>query len=163
MQNKTLIYGKLNNKRLNSSVQSLSCVTLFTIPWTAPCQASLSITNSRNLPNPCPMEDQVLSQLYLHLLQQGLPHLLTLLVSPNPHAPQEALTHSINFEAAPTSPCPHSQQRVTCHPENTGPRRPFICLSCVSQGVTSLPTAVFAPPLNPPVGSLPNIPAPPAP
>lgn len=108
------------------------------------------------------LEDQVLSQLYLHLLQQGLPHLLTLLVSPNSHAPQEALTHSINLEAAPTSPCPHSQQRVTCHPENTGPQRPFICLSCVSQGVTSSPTAVFVPPLNPPVGSLPNIPAPPA-
>ena len=109
------------------------------------------------------LEDQVLPQLYLHLLQQGLPHLLTLLVSPNSHAPQEALTHSIKLEAALTSPCPHSQQRVTCHPENTGPQRPFICLSCVSPGVTSSPTAVFVPPLNPPVGSLPNIPAPPAP
>ena len=28
------------------SVQSLSCVQLFTTPWTAACQASLSITNS---------------------------------------------------------------------------------------------------------------------
>ena len=32
-----------------SSVQSLSCVRLFAAPWTALCQASLSITNSQNL------------------------------------------------------------------------------------------------------------------
>ena len=32
-----------------SSVQSLSCVRLFVTPWTAACQASLSITNSQNL------------------------------------------------------------------------------------------------------------------
>ena len=32
-----------------SSVQSLSRVQLFVTPWTAACQASLSITNSRNL------------------------------------------------------------------------------------------------------------------
>ena len=31
------------------SVQSLSCVQLFATPWTAACQASLSITNSRSL------------------------------------------------------------------------------------------------------------------
>ena len=33
-----------------SSVQSLSCVWLFAIPWIAACQASLSITNSRSSP-----------------------------------------------------------------------------------------------------------------
>ena len=33
-----------------SSVQSLSHVWLFVIPWTAACQASLSITNSQSLP-----------------------------------------------------------------------------------------------------------------
>jgi len=33
-----------------SSVQSLSHVRLFATPWTAACQASLSITNSRSLP-----------------------------------------------------------------------------------------------------------------
>ena len=33
-----------------SSVQSLSCVQLFSTPWTAARQASLSITNSRSLP-----------------------------------------------------------------------------------------------------------------
>ena len=33
-----------------SSVQSLSCVWLFVTPWTAACQASLSITNSWSLP-----------------------------------------------------------------------------------------------------------------
>ena len=32
-----------------SSVQSLSCVQLFATPWTAACQASVSITNSRSL------------------------------------------------------------------------------------------------------------------
>ena len=32
-----------------SSVQSLSHVRLFAIPWTAACQASLSITNSQSL------------------------------------------------------------------------------------------------------------------
>ena len=32
-----------------SSVQLLSCVQLFVTPWTAECQASLSITNSRSL------------------------------------------------------------------------------------------------------------------
>ena len=32
------------------SVQFLSCVRLFATPWTAACQASLSITNSRSLP-----------------------------------------------------------------------------------------------------------------
>ena len=31
-----------------SSIQSLSCVQLFTTPWTAAHQASLSITNSRS-------------------------------------------------------------------------------------------------------------------
>ena len=34
---------------LGSSVQSLSHVWLFTTPWTAACQASLSITNSWSL------------------------------------------------------------------------------------------------------------------
>ena len=33
-----------------SSVQSLSRVRLFVTPWTAACQASLSITNSQSLP-----------------------------------------------------------------------------------------------------------------
>ena len=32
-----------------SSVQSLTCVQLFATPWTAACQASLSITNSLGL------------------------------------------------------------------------------------------------------------------
>jgi hypothetical protein len=31
------------------SVQSLSCVQLFATPWTAACQSSLSLTNSRSL------------------------------------------------------------------------------------------------------------------
>ena len=39
-----------------SSVQSLSCVQLFATPWTAACQASLSITNSRSPPKPMSIE-----------------------------------------------------------------------------------------------------------
>ena len=39
-----------------SSVQSLSRVWLFAIPWTAACQVSLSITNSRSPPNPMSIE-----------------------------------------------------------------------------------------------------------
>ena len=38
-----------------SSVQLLSRVQLFATPWTATCQASLSITNSRNFSNSCPL------------------------------------------------------------------------------------------------------------
>ena len=34
---------------VNQSVQSFSCVQLFATPWTAACQPSLSITNSRSL------------------------------------------------------------------------------------------------------------------
>ena len=37
------------NEFRKDSVQSLSCVRLFATPWTAPSQASLSITNSRSL------------------------------------------------------------------------------------------------------------------
>ena len=37
-------------KTINSSVQSLSRVCLFAMAWSAGCQASLSITNSRSLP-----------------------------------------------------------------------------------------------------------------
>ena len=37
-------------KNYFSSVQSLSCVQHFATPWTAGCQASLSITNSQSLP-----------------------------------------------------------------------------------------------------------------
>ena len=39
-----------------SSVQSLSRVLLFTTLWTAACQASLSITNSRSPPKPMSIE-----------------------------------------------------------------------------------------------------------
>jgi len=39
-----------------SSVQSLSCVWLFVTPWTATCQAFLSITNTRISPKPMSIE-----------------------------------------------------------------------------------------------------------
>ena len=40
----------------NSSVQSLRLVQFFATPWTAACQASLSITNSQSPPNPVSIE-----------------------------------------------------------------------------------------------------------
>ena len=40
--------------KLVSSVQSLSCVQLFATPWTAACQASLSITSPWSLLKLCP-------------------------------------------------------------------------------------------------------------
>ena len=46
----------LKRKEGISSVQSLSCVRLFVTPWTAACQASLSITNSQRLLKLMPIE-----------------------------------------------------------------------------------------------------------
>ena len=57
------------------SVQSLSHVWLFATPWTAACQASLSITNSQSLPKPMSIESVMPSN---HLT---LCHLLLLLPS----------------------------------------------------------------------------------
>ena len=48
-----------------SSVQSLSHVPLFSTSWIATCQASLSITNCRNLPKPMSIESVMPSN---HLL-----------------------------------------------------------------------------------------------
>ena len=42
--------GSSLSREILVSVQLLSCVRLFVTPWTAACQASLSITNSRSLP-----------------------------------------------------------------------------------------------------------------
>ena len=42
-----------------SSVQSLSRVRLFATPWTAACQASLSITNSQSLLKPMSIESVI--------------------------------------------------------------------------------------------------------
>ena len=44
-----------------SSVQSLSRIWLFVTPWTAACQASLSITNSCSPPKPMSIESVTLS------------------------------------------------------------------------------------------------------
>ena len=48
-----------------SSVQSLSHLRLFATPWITECQASLSITNTRSLLNPMPIE---LVMPYSHLI-----------------------------------------------------------------------------------------------
>ena len=67
----------LCNKKIAalSSVQSLSRVWLFVTPWTAACQASLSITNSWSLPKLMSIESVMLSN---HLI---LCHPLLLLPS----------------------------------------------------------------------------------
>ena len=44
------------------SVQSLSCVQLFSTPWTAACQTSLSITNFWSLPKLISIESAIPSQ-----------------------------------------------------------------------------------------------------
>ena len=48
-----------------SSVQSLSQVWLFVNPWTAACQASLSITNSQSLPKLMSIESVMLSNHFI--------------------------------------------------------------------------------------------------
>ena len=45
----TFLVGSLGYHWAFSSVQSLSHVGLFAAPWTAACQASLSITNSQSM------------------------------------------------------------------------------------------------------------------
>ena len=49
-----------------SSVQLLSCVRLFATPWTAACQVSLSITNSRSLLKLMSIESVMLSNHLIH-------------------------------------------------------------------------------------------------
>ena len=58
-----------------SSVQSLSCIQLFEIPWTAALEASLSITSSWSPPKPMSIESVMPSN---HLI---LCHALLLLPS----------------------------------------------------------------------------------
>ena len=60
---------------VSQSVQSLCCVRLFVTPWTAACQASLSITNSWSLLRFMSIESVML---YNHLI---LSHPLLLLPS----------------------------------------------------------------------------------
>ena len=62
-----------------SSVQLLSRVQLFAIPWTAVCQDSLSITNSQSLPKLMSIESVIPSN---HLILSG-PLLLLPLIFPS--------------------------------------------------------------------------------
>ena len=57
---------------LRIQFRSLSCVQLFATPWTAACQASLSITNSQSIPKLMSIESVMPSHLILcrHLLLQ---------------------------------------------------------------------------------------------
>ena len=61
------------NKLKHSSVQLLRYVWLFVIPWTAACQASLSITNSQSLLKLMSIES-VMSSKNLILCHTLLPH-----------------------------------------------------------------------------------------
>ena len=56
-----------------SSVQSLSCVRLFAIPWIAALQASLSITNSRSSPKLMSIESVMPSIIPFSSCPQSLP------------------------------------------------------------------------------------------
>ena len=56
-----------------SSIQSLSHVWLFASPWTAACQASLGITDSRSLPKPMSIDSVIPSS---HLILCHPPLLL---------------------------------------------------------------------------------------
>ena len=58
--------GKVGRAHQFSSVQLLSHVQLFATPWTAACQASLSITNSQSLPK-CMSIELVMSSNHLIL------------------------------------------------------------------------------------------------
>ena len=70
-----LLSASLHYKAQFSSIQSLSHVWLFEIPWTTACQASLSIISSRSLPKLMSIESVMPSN---HLI---LCHLLLLLPS----------------------------------------------------------------------------------
>ena len=59
-----------------SSVQSLSRVRLFAIPWTAARQSSLSITNSRRLPRLMSFESMVTSNYLILCRPLLLPSIL---------------------------------------------------------------------------------------
>ena len=48
--------GSLPSSVQFSSIQSLSCVQFFVTPWTAACQAPLSITSSQSSPKPMSIE-----------------------------------------------------------------------------------------------------------
>ena len=57
-----VIYNGMNHF---SSIQSLSCVRLFATPWSAACQASMSINNSQRPPKPISI---VLVMPFYHLI-----------------------------------------------------------------------------------------------
>ena len=60
----------VTSTKIFSSVQSLSRVRLFATPWTAACQASLSITNSQSLLKLMSIESVMPSN---HLILQSFP------------------------------------------------------------------------------------------
>ena len=78
---------------LFSSVQLLSHVQLFATPWTAACQASLSITNSRNLRKLMPIESVMPSN---HLIF-CCPLLLPSISPSNRVFSNELVTHAFNL------------------------------------------------------------------
>ena len=61
--NKLYTFNVENLMSFSSVHFSLSCVQLFMMPWTAACQASLYITNSRNLLKLMSIVDQLVKNL----------------------------------------------------------------------------------------------------
>ena len=93
-----------------SSVQSLICVQLFVTPWSAACQASLSITNSQSPPKPMSIESVMPSN---HLI---LCHPLLLLPSILP-----SIRVFSNESALPIRWPKYCSFRFHIHPSNEHP------------------------------------------
>ena len=89
------------------SVQSLSHVRLFVTPWTAACQASLSITNSWSLLKPMSIESVMLSN---HLILCHPPLLLLSIIASIRVFSNESILHirwpkywSFSFSICPSN------------------------------------------------------------
>ena len=95
-----------------SSVQLLSRVRLFASPWTAACQASLSITNSQSLPKPMSIES-VMPPNYLILCR---PLLLLPSIFPSIRVYAAAATAAKSFQSCPT----------LCDPMDSSPPGPLV-------------------------------------
>ena len=103
------LISKIHNsivKKKVSSVQLLSRVQLFVTPWTAACQASLSITNSWSPPKPMSIES-VMPSNYL-ILCRPLLFLLSIFPSIRVFSNESALRirwpkyWSFSFKISPT-------------------------------------------------------------
>ena len=91
-----------------SSAQSLSCVWLFATPWTAACQASLSITNSRSSLRLMSIESVMLSN---HLI---LCHPLLLCPQSLPASESFPMSQLLSSQSSKSSYRLHIQEEYPC-------------------------------------------------